>query len=141
MKTFQDYIPIYDGDRYCLMCRHVCPVLRVTKRESTSPHGWALLVASVNRGMLKWDEDTIDTMYQCANCGTCQAHCATDRALPAAIVAARAEIVRLGLSPASVREVESKLREWGNPYGKNDEGQTTKDERFRLSSFVLLFAL
>lgn len=109
MKAFQDYLPIYDGDRYCLMCRHMCPVERVTKREATTPHGWALLVASVNRGMLKWDDETIDLLYQCADCGLCQANCATDRPLPAALVAARAEIVRLGLAPKSVKDLEDKL--------------------------------
>ncbi len=117
MTIFQDYLPIYDGDRYCLMCRHVCPVERVTKREATTPHGWALLVASVNRGMLKWDADTVDTLYQCADCGACQANCATDRPLPAALVAARAEVVRLGALPTRVVEIDQKLREWGNPYG------------------------
>jgi Fe-S oxidoreductase len=117
VKTFQDYIPIYDGDRYCLMCRHVCPVERVTKREATTPHGWALLIASVIRGSLQWDADTVDTLYQCSDCATCQANCATDRPLPAALKAARAEVVRLGKQPASVVEVDRKLREWGNPYG------------------------
>ncbi len=117
MKTFQDYIPIYDGDRYCLMCRHVCPVERVTKREATTPHGWALLIASVLRGSLRWDADTVDTLYQCCDCGACQANCATDRPLPAALRAARAEVVRLGKMPATVIAIDQKLREWGNPYG------------------------
>ena len=117
VKTFQDYIPIYDGDRYCLMCRHVCPVERVTKREATTPHGWALLIASVIRGSLQWDADTVDTLYQCSDCASCQANCATDRPLPAALKAARAEVVRLGKQPASVNEIDRKLREWGNPYG------------------------
>jgi Fe-S oxidoreductase len=119
VKTFQDYIPIYDGDRYCLMCRHVCPVERVTKREATTPHGWALLIASVIRGSLQWDADTVDTLYQCSDCANCQANCATDRPLPAALKAARAEVVRLGKQPASVIELDRKLREWGNPYGEN----------------------
>lgn len=117
MTTYQEYTPIYDGDRYCLMCRHVCPVGRVTKGEVTTPHGWALMIASINRGLLRWDADTVDALYQCSNCNTCQTNCVTDRALPAAIIAARAEVVRLGVQPASVAEVEKKLREWGNPYG------------------------
>ena len=123
--TFEDYVPIYDGDRYCLMCAHACPVGRVTKRESTTPHGWALLIASVNRGLLQWDAETIDVLYQCADCGLCQANCATNRALPAAIVAARAEVVRLGVLPASVTTVDEKLRANGNPYMTNDGGRRT----------------
>ncbi len=92
------------------MCRHVCPVARVTKRETTTPHGWALLIASVERGLLQWDADAVDTLYQCADCGLCEAHCVTDQPLPAAIVAARAEVVRLGMMPASVRNVDEALR-------------------------------
>ena len=64
-----DYTPIIDGDRYCLMCRHVCPVERVTKREVppryvrtlnnlthwgfglTTGAGYGLLVASRKRSV------------------------------------------------------------------------------------------
>lgn len=98
------------------MCRHVCPVGRVTKREATTPHGWALLLASVERGQMRWDADTVDTLYQCADCGLCQSFCVTDQALPAAIVAARAQVAVAGLAPASVAEMDAKLKQWGNPY-------------------------
>jgi Fe-S oxidoreductase len=118
----KDYKPIYDGDRYCLMCRHVCPVERVTKREATSPHGWALLIASVDRGLVEWNEETVDTLYKCADCGLCQANCATDRPLPATIVAARAAVVKEGAMPQSVLELEEKLQLWGNPYGEVSDG-------------------
>lgn len=113
-----DYTNIYDTDRLCLMCRHVCPVERITKREATSPHGWTLLVASVQRGLLLWDDDTIDTLYQCADCGCCEADHPTDRPIPAAIVAARARAVEQGAMPGSVRLLDESLRRWGNPYGE-----------------------
>src|SRR5262245_28736880 len=121
MKT--DYTPIYEGDRYCLMCRWACPVERVTKREATSPHGWALLVASQRRGLIAWDADAVDTLYQCADCGLCQANCATDRPLPAAIVAARATVVEQGAAPESVRQLDERLRRWGNPYAEIAAGE------------------
>ncbi len=114
--TRRDYTPIYEGDRYCLMCRHVCPVERSTKREATSPHGWALLIASVGRGLLTWDADSVDTLYQCADCGLCQANCATDRPLPAAIVAARAAVVEAGAGPQAVTALDARLRALGHPY-------------------------
>src|SRR5689334_79294 len=127
-----DYTPIYNGDRYCLMCRHACPVERITKREATSPHGWALLIASVQRGLLTWDADAVDTLYQCADCGLCQANCATDRPLPAAIVAARAAVVEQEAQPASVRDLDARLRRWGNPFGaipaaRDDEAPVAND--------------
>jgi Fe-S oxidoreductase len=106
----QSIILTTEGCRYCLMCRHVCPVTRVTYNEATSPHGWALAVASVRRGLMTWDADTVDLLYQCADCGLCQAHCATDQPLPFAIAAARAEVVAAGRALPAVAEVEMALR-------------------------------
>jgi Fe-S oxidoreductase len=102
--------------RYCLMCRHVCPVTHVTRNEATSPHGWGLLIASVRRGVTQWNEETVDVLYQCADCGLCRAHCVTDQPLPLAIDASRAEVVQQGTAPATVYAVQDKLRRWGNPY-------------------------
>lgn len=116
----------------------MCPVERVTKREATTPHGWALLIASVNRGMLKWDAETVDLLFQCADCGLCQANCATDRPLPAALVAARAEIVKLGLAPKSVRDLEEKLK--GSVVSGQGSASDTKPSTVnRLSSTVGLY--
>jgi Fe-S oxidoreductase len=104
--------------RYCLMCRHVCPVTHVTRSEATSPHGWGILVASVARGLTTWNEDTVEVLYQCADCGLCQAHCVTDQPLPLAINASRAEVVAQQAAPTVVYELQQKLRQWDNPYQK-----------------------
>lgn len=100
------------------MCRHVCPVGRTTRREATTPHGWGLLIASVERGQLSWDAEAVDTLYQCAQCSLCLANCVTDRPLPSAIAAARAEVFAAGLAPSAVGDVDSRLRRWGNPFGE-----------------------
>jgi Fe-S oxidoreductase len=113
----QGVIATTEGCRYCLMCRHVCPVTRVTYNEATSPHGWALAIASVRRGLLDWDAETTDRLYQCADCGLCQSFCVTDQPLPDAIVAARAEVVASGRVPAGVGQIDAALRRWGNAYG------------------------
>lgn len=122
MSKYQEYLPIYEGDRFCLMCGQACPVRRVTKSEATSPHGWALLVASVNRGMLQWNADTVDVLYHCADCGNCQGNCATDRPLPYAIQAARAHVVSSGHAPSGLDALDEKLRSWANPYGELNTG-------------------
>jgi Fe-S oxidoreductase len=115
-----DIILTTEGCRYCLMCRHVCPVTRVTHNESTSPHGWALTIASVRRDLLDWNSETVDLLYQCADCGLCQSFCATDQPLPQAIVAARAEVVAAGHAPAAVATLDAALRRWGHPYASPD---------------------
>jgi Fe-S oxidoreductase len=105
-----------DNCRYCLMCRHVCPVEHTMHLESLSPHGWGLLIASQRRGLVEWNAETVDRLYSCADCGACRAHCVTDQPLPEAIAAARAEVAELGLAPAAVCEVRDALEQYGNPY-------------------------
>jgi Fe-S oxidoreductase len=105
--------------RYCLMCRHVCPVGHVTRRETLTPHGWGLTIASVQRGLLAWNLDTVGVLYSCADCETCRAHCVTDQALPDAIAATRAEVAAQNLAPVAVYEVHKALQEWNNPYEKH----------------------
>jgi len=124
-----------EGCRYCLMCRHVCPVTRVTFNEATSPHGWALEIASVRRGLLEWNAETTNLLYQCADCGLCNAFCVTDQPLPQAIVAARADVVAGGHAPASVARVDATLRQWGNMYGEAVQ-DTPGPERAEVALFA-----
>ena len=112
----EDVILTTENCRYCLMCRHVCPVGRVTAKESLTPHGWGLIIASEKRGLVDWNDSTIEALYSCADCGTCRAHCVTDQPLPSAIAAARAEVARQDLAPAAAREIHAKLQTWSNPY-------------------------
>lgn len=116
MIKIQNPIAATENCRYCLMCRHTCPVGHVTGRETLTPHGWGLTIASVKRDLLQWNEDTVDVLYSCADCGTCRAHCVTDQPLPTAIAAARAEVVEQGLAPAAVSKVHDTLKQWSNPY-------------------------
>jgi Fe-S oxidoreductase len=102
--------------RYCLMCRHTCPVGFVTNLETLTPRGWGLTIASVKRGLLTWNDETVDALYSCADCGLCRAHCVTDQPLPEAIAAARAEVAAKNLAPPIVYELDTALKTWGNPY-------------------------
>src|SRR3989304_3267814 len=78
-----------DNCRYCLMCRHVASIEHVTHRETLSPHGIALVIASVRRGLLQWNADTVDVIYSAADNGNSRAHCVFDQPLPEAIAAVR----------------------------------------------------
>lgn len=106
-----------EGCRYCWMCRQACPVGHVTARETYTPHAWALVIESVARKQLSWTRETADVMYACADCGLCQAHCATDQPLPDAIVATRTELASAGIAPPAVYEVDRQLKAHGGAYG------------------------
>ncbi len=55
-------LPTTENCRYCLMCRHVCPVGHVTRLETLTPHGWGLTIESVKRNLLEWNDETIDLL-------------------------------------------------------------------------------
>lgn len=112
----KDPIATTENCRYCLMCRHVCPVSHVSRLETLTPHGWALTIASVKRDLLEWNEETVGVLYKCADCGNCRADCVNDQLLPEAITAAREQVVHQKLALASVRETQKALQKWGNPY-------------------------
>jgi Fe-S oxidoreductase len=105
-----------EGCRYCWMCRHVCPVGHVTHRETLTPHGWALMIASVARGVMQWDEESTDALYKCADCGMCRTHCVTNQPLPNAIASARASVAAAGLAPPSAYKLRDALEKWGSQY-------------------------
>lgn len=114
----EDVILTTENCRYCLMCRHVCPVGHVTRLETLTPHGWGLTISSIRRGTLAIDDSTVEAIYSCADCGTCRANCVTDQPLPAAIAAMRAEMAAEGKALAAVYEIQAKLESWSNPYAK-----------------------
>lgn len=117
--------PTTDYCRYCLMCRHVCPVGHITRLETLTPHGWGLTIASVQRGLLAWNIETVDVLYSCADCGLCQANCATDQPLPDAIAGARAEVTAQQLAPAIVYEIGKMLKNYENLYEKQRPARAT----------------
>lgn len=115
--------------RYCLMCRHLCPVGNTTHNEALSPHGWAQMVASEQRGLMEWTSDSIDALYKCADCGNCESHCVTDQPLPNAIAEARARLVEKDLVPNSVKQVSDKLKSSTNLFnGQKVESPSGKGE-------------
>jgi Fe-S oxidoreductase len=118
-------IETIENCRYCLMCRHVASVEYVTHRETLSPHGWALVIASVKRGLLEWNEDTVDAIYSAPDHGNSRAHCVTHQPLPEGIAAVRAEIVSQQLAPPVVYEIDKNLRQYGTPFAKRKPGVVT----------------
>jgi Fe-S oxidoreductase len=120
--AIENVIDTIENCRYCLMCRHIASVEYVTHKETLSPHGWALVIASVKRGLLDWDADTVDVIYSAPDHGNSRAHCVTDQPLPASIAAVRAEIVSQQLAPAVVYEIDESLRKYSTPFAQRKPG-------------------
>ena len=121
--ALENVILTVENCRYCLMCRHVAPVEKVTHRETLSPHGWALLIASQRRGLIDWNEDTVDAIYSAPDHGNSRVHCVPDQPLPEAIAAVRAEIAEQNLGPPIIYEINEALSTYGTPYATEEPGR------------------
>jgi Fe-S oxidoreductase len=103
--------------RFCLMCRHVDPVSHVTFNEALTPHGIALTATSQKRGLVEWNEESVNVIYSDVDGGNARAHCVTNKPFSEAVAVVKADIAAKGLAPQSVYDVHKKLLEHHSPYG------------------------
>jgi Fe-S oxidoreductase len=128
--------------RFCFMCRHVCTAGVVSGKESDTPRGKGLILFKALKGHLEFDADTVETLYRCCLCGLCETWCKADCRPPAAVLAARADIVTQGKEPAAVRQIKSHLIETGNPFGLPAEQRfqaIERDDVFRPRAEVVYY--
>ncbi|HPM80029.1 MAG TPA: (Fe-S)-binding protein [Candidatus Anammoximicrobium sp.] len=103
--------------RFCFMCRHVCTAGVISGRESDIPRGKALILFKILKGYAEYTPDLVDALYRCCLCGLCEAWCKADCHPPAAILAARADLVAQGKAPGPVQQIKDRLLQTGNPFG------------------------
>ena len=146
----ENYDEIIEQSRHSMMVRHVCPVGNLLRRETTTPHGWAQLIDLERKGLASWTDEAVDVLYKCADCGSCRANSVYDIALPAAIAAERAAVVKKELAPPVVYELAERFGEWENPYeqeapeapeGQGDDALFVGDEALYLRPQVVEAAL
>lgn len=117
--TYLNAIETLENCRFCLMCRHVAPVEHVTNREALSPHGIALTVTSQKRGLIDWNEETVDIIFSEVDGGNSRAHCVNHLPFEEAVAAVRADLVVRGLAPTAVADLKEKLANFHTPYAEN----------------------
>lgn len=121
----EEHAATIEACRFCFMCRHVCTAGVVSGKESDTPRGKGLILYKALKGHLDYTDDTVETLYRCCLCGLCETWCQADCSPPAAVLAARADVVARGKEPDRVRRIQEHLLATGNPFG------LPADERFR----------
>jgi Fe-S oxidoreductase len=104
--------------RFCLMCRHVAPVGLITELETLTPHGIALIATSQQRGLIDWDEETVDVIYSEPDGGNARAHCVFSQPHEEAVAAVRANLAQQNLAPAGAYQANQALAEWETPFAE-----------------------
>lgn len=118
----EKYRKTIEACRFCPMCKVFCTVGNITKNEANYPRGKALILFTILKGMMKFDKDVVERIYQCAICGLCKDWCISDYDIPELMMAARADIVSSGKTPPGVLEIYENIKKAGNPYATmNDE--------------------
>ncbi|NLF71960.1 MAG: (Fe-S)-binding protein [Candidatus Anammoximicrobium sp.] len=128
--------------RFCFMCRHVCTAGVISGRESDIPRGKALILFKILKGYAEYTPDLVDALYRCCMCGLCETWCKADCHPPAAILAARADLVAQGKAPGPVQQIKERLLQTGNPFGlpAEERFQTLgRQDRFRPQAEVVYY--
>ncbi len=106
IDKFQDAI---SACRFCFMCRHLSAVGNVSFRESDTPRGRALLAGIFQRKGKDFDADGVDAYYRADLAAANRFHCVSHYDENGLIIAARQDIVELGLAPEKVKALAAEL--------------------------------
>ena len=128
MSEVEKYKKFLLGCRFCWMCRHICPVSNITKKESDTPRGLALMIYRVYSGAAEYTQDMIDSIYRCTVCGRCKEWCISSYDLPALVLAARRDIVDMGLAPSRALEQKEAVTTTGNPFSEDRVDEVLEKE-------------
>ncbi len=106
-----------DACRFCFMCRHVCTLGSVSGWESDTPRGKGLILSQIFKGYANYGNGLAEAIYRCCLCGVCRQWCRGGYDMPAAILAARRNIVALGAEPDTARRIRTNILSADNPFG------------------------
>lgn len=96
-----------------------CPSYLSSRFETYSPGGRMWLLRAWLNGDIQTSSRFAEIMYACATCANCVEHCVFTKFkddILNAFIAGRAELVRTGIVPPTVRDYFKSIRLHGNPY-------------------------
>lgn len=102
----------------CGLCKSICPVFKALLEETTSARGKANLIK----------KEVLDEVYYvCSLCGACKISCPAGIDLPEEIKKMREKMVNIKAETNANKKMIKNIREYGNPFGKVEEGKIPKD--------------
>lgn len=124
---------LFDVDRrsvyrcvQCGTCRSVCPVFDVVGWESANTRGRMLIIKSLLEGRPP-SEDVLPSLASCTTCGICASKCPAGANPPEVVEAARAQLVKCGITTDAQKNLKSAIMTYGNSFGE------TRDRKHWLS--------
>jgi Fe-S oxidoreductase len=117
----------------CGTCRSVCPVFEVVGWESANTRGRMLIIRSLLEGRYP-SEDVLSSLNSCTTCGICASKCPAEVDPPEVIEAARAKLVKCGITTEAQERLKSAVLTCGNSFGESKDRMhwLPEIERFKL---------
>lgn len=114
--------------RFSPMANYICPTYKVTKNESNSPRGLALLLFLIEHKKREFDEVSSKRMYQCTSCYLCTSLAYDDTDPASLFIAARADIVNKKKVPKPIIDLRDLLLKQKNVAVKEFKAYKRKAE-------------
>jgi Fe-S oxidoreductase len=96
-----------------------CPAYARFRLESYSAGGRLWLIRAWINGEIEWSEHLAEIVYACTGCKNCVEKCPLSFSgdIVNMVVAAKNEMVEMGLLPKTVKKFLNNVQLYGNPYG------------------------
>lgn len=101
----------------CGTCRSVCPVFDAVGWESANTRGRMLIIKSLLEGRAP-SEDVLQSLASCTTCGICAAKCPAGANPPEVVEAARAQLVKCGVTTEAQEKLKTAVTTSGNSFGE-----------------------
>ena len=101
----------------CGACRSFCPVFNVVGWESANTRGRMLIIKSLLEGRHP-SEDVLPSLASCTTCGICAAKCPAGVNTPEVVEAARAQLVKCGITTKVQEKLRASVITSGNSFGE-----------------------
>lgn len=101
----------------CGTCRSFCPVFNVVGWESANTRGRMLIIKSLLEGRPP-SEDVLPSLASCTTCGICAAKCPAGVNPPEVVEAARAQLVKCGITTEVQEKLRASVITSGNSFGE-----------------------
>lgn len=101
----------------CGTCRSVCPVFDVVGWESANTRGRMLIIKSLLEGRTP-SQDVLQSLASCTTCGICAAKCPAGANPPEVVEAARAQLVKCGVTTEAQEKLKTAVTTSGNSFGE-----------------------
>ncbi len=114
-----------------------CPAYARFRLESYSAGGRLWLIRAWVNGELEWTEHLAKIVYACAACKNCVEKCPLSFSdeIVNMVIAAKNEMVELGLLPAPVKSFLKNIQLHGNPYGISAKKRSQWMEGTRVETY------